>query len=285
MSSACSVFLTCLLASRVVAGVTAGVAASLANAGVHSALRICADPNNLPYSNIREQGFENRLARLAARGLGRAVRYVWAPQRGDYLRNTIQAGRCDVVMGIPSAVREVQVTRPYYRSSYVFVSRRDRHLAVRSFDDPSLKMERIGLHVLQHEDAAVPPAQALMDRGLARNIVWYKLFPDFTRANPPAALIEAVERGDIDMAVAWGPMAGYFARHASVPLDIEPVSPQFERSIPLAFDISMGVRQGDTKLLAQLNGVIERSRIEIRRLLAQYGVPVLPFGERNREKG
>jgi quinoprotein dehydrogenase-associated probable ABC transporter substrate-binding protein len=244
--------------------------------GMHAAdLRVCADPNNLPYSNAHEQGFENKLARLVARDLGRTVRYVWSPQRGHFFRDTIQAGRCDLVMGVPSVIGAVQPTRPYYRSSYVFVSRRSRHLAIRSFDDQSLRTKRIGVHLIGSDDAAVPPAQALIDRGLAKNIVWYKLYPDFSRANPPAALIDAVERGDIDVAVAWGPLAGYFATRAAVPLEIVPVSPQFERSLPLAFDISMGVRHGDTKLLAELNAIIERRRSEIRRLLQTFGVPVL----------
>jgi mxaJ protein len=275
MSSACSFTLALVLGSCSAIGFLQAAPMK------HPDLRVCSDPNNLPYSNSREQGFENGLARLVARDLGRTVRYVWVPQRGDYFRKTLLANRCDLVMGMPSAITEAQATRPYYRSSYVFVSRRDRHLGVHSFDDPPLRVERIGLHILQNDGAAVPPAQALADRGLARNIVWYRLFPNFTRKNPPAALIEAVERGDIDMAVAWGPMAGYFASHASVPLDIVPVSPQLERSIPLAFDISMGVRRGDTKLLAQLNGVIERRRTGIRRLLERYGVPVLPVADRD----
>lgn len=182
---------------------------SLAMLGVARAadLRVCADPNNLPYSNSDEQGFENKLAEVVARDLGRTLQYSWSPQRGDFLRKTLDTGACDVVMGIPSGIEEAHTTRPYYRSSYAFVWRRDRHLSIHSFDDASLKNMRIGIHVLQHEDATAPPAQALIDRGLMHNIAWYKLFPDFSRSNPPAALIEAVERGDIDMAIAWGPLA------------------------------------------------------------------------------
>ena len=125
------------------------------------------------------------------------------------------------------------------------------------------------------DDATLPPAQALMDRGLGKNIAWYRLLPDLSKENGPAALIKAVERGDIDIAVAWGPLAGYAAKHASVPLDVSPVSPQFERSIPLAFDMSMAVRRGDTALLSKLNAIIARRNPEIRRLLARYGVPTV----------
>jgi quinoprotein dehydrogenase-associated probable ABC transporter substrate-binding protein len=236
-------------------------------------LRVCADPNNLPYSNQRGEGFENELARLAARDLGRTVRFVWATQRERYLRN-LTGGRCDVVMGLPAGFDRVATTRPYYRSSYVFVSRRGHGSAIQSFDDAALKRARIGVHLLQHEQDVIPPAQALIDRGLANHIVWYKLYPDFTRPNPPAALIEAVERGEVDVAVAWGPMAGYFAERAPAPLEIRPVWPQRERAVPLAFDISMGVRQGDAELLRGLNGFIARRGPDIRRVLKKYGDPL-----------
>ena len=120
----------------------------------------------------------------------------------------------------------------------------------------------------------------LIRRGLARNISWYKLYPNFTRANPPAALIEAVERGEIDVAVAWGPMAGYFAEHAPVALELNPVSPQRDGPVPLAFDISMGVRPADHALLTSLNAFIGRRQTEIRRVLRKYGVPLTASTDR-----
>ena len=246
-------------------------------------LRVCADPNNLPYSNERGEGFENELARLAARDLGRTLRFVWDPQHGRYLKRTLFAGRCDVVMGVPAAFDRVATTSPYYRSSYVFVWRRERGPQVRSFDDHALRTARIGVHLMQNDHDIAPPAQALIARGLAHNIAWYKLYPDFTRPNPPSELIEAVERGDIDVAVAWGPMAGFFAERAPVSLGLNPVAPQTEGPAAFAFDISMGVRPGDTRLLSELNEFINRRRAEIRRVLQKYGVPLTSRVEPNRK--
>jgi mxaJ protein len=236
--------------------------------------RVCADPNNLPFSNAQEQGFENQLAKLVARDLREQVEFVWTPQRGDFLRKTLNAGTCDAVMGLPTLLEEAETTVPYYRSTYVFVTRRDRNLAIRSFDDARLRNSKIGVQVIGHEGGSVPAAQALMDRGLGENIVWYRLVPDFSRANPPSALIEAVEHGDVDVAIAWGPMAGFFAKGAPVPLRITPVSPQTALSVPLSFDISMGVQRGHHELRKRLNAAIERQRPEIAKLLKEYGIPV-----------
>jgi mxaJ protein len=230
-------------------------------------LRVCADPNNLPFSNEREQGFENRIARLVARDMGRKVSYVWWPQRRGFIRNTLQAKRCDVVIGIPSSFELARPTRAYYRSSYVFISRRDRRLAVRSFDDPALKRLRIGLHVIGDDYANVPPAQALAKRGVTRNITGYSIYGDYSKESPPAALIDAV--------IAWGPLAGYFAKRASVPLKIVPVSPEVDPpSLPFVFDICMGVRKEDKALSDELDVVLERRKKEIDRLLRDYGVPL-----------
>jgi len=138
--------------------------------------RVCADPNNLSFSNRRDEGFENKLADLIARDLGRNVCYVWWPQRRGVIRNTLKAKRCDVVMGIPSSFEMAQPTRAYYRSSYVFVSRRDRHLGIHSFDDPALKNLRIGLRVIGDDYANTPPAQALARRGVTQNITGYSIY-------------------------------------------------------------------------------------------------------------
>lgn len=241
-------------------------------------LRVCADPDNLPFSNSRGQGFENQLARLAAHSTGRGLKYVWMQQRGKFFE-AVEEGKCDAVMGVPAAMNGVETTRPYYRSSYVFVYRRGRGVHVTSFDDPQLRGARIGVHVMGEDDGTAPPTQALLDRGLAGNIEWYKLYPDFSRPNAPSALIEAVARGAVDIAVAWGPMAGYFAARSSVPLEVAPVSPQLERGVPLAFDIAMGVRRGDAKLAAELNRMLARHASEIHALLERYRIPLVPVGE------
>jgi mxaJ protein len=260
----------------------AAIVCFLASGAAGTELRVCADPNNLPFSNQKQQGFDNEIASLAARELGRTVSYTWAPERGDsFVRKTILSGKCDVLMGIPSTYREVTPTKPYYRSTYVFVSRRTRHLNVRSLNDPALRKLRVGVHVISDDASNLPPAQALANRGIFRNIAAYSMYGDMSKPNPPAALIRAVERGDIDLAIAWGPLAGYFARHASSPLEIAAVTPQVDRPyLPFIYSISMGVRPGDKQLLRALNGFLDRNGDRIRAILQRYGVPMLDDANR-----
>lgn len=242
----------------------------------NSTLRVCADPNNLPFSNRQGQGFENALAHLVARDLHRRVAYTWWPQRRGFIRNTLRAGACDVVMGIPASFELAQPTRPYYRSAYVFVSRRRDHLHLTSFDDRRLKRLRIGLHVIGDDYNNVPPAEALATRGIVENVSGYSIYGDYSVPSPPRALIDAVARGDIDVAIAWGPLAGYFSRRQAMPLDLVPVSPQVDLPfLAMVFDISMGVRRGDTVLRDALDAVISRRRTEIRALLERFGVPLI----------
>ena len=237
-------------------------------------LRVCSDPNNLPFSNDKQQGFENRIADLVARDLNARVKYVWWAQRRGFVRNTLNAGQCDLLVGVPASFERVSATIPYYRSSYVFVTRRDRHLRVASFDDPVLRKVRIGVQLIGDDGINTPPAHALSRRHLVTNVRGYTVYGDYRNANPPARVIDAVANGDIDVAVAWGPLAGYFARHAAVPLEISPVSPQIDLPfLPFVFDISMGVRRGNNALRDRLNEIITRRRPEIDRILDEYGVP------------
>lgn len=239
-------------------------------------LRVCADPNNLPYSNQQKQGFENELAAMIARDFGTQVSYLWYPQREAFFRKTLNAGACDIVMSVPEGFRDSATTQPYYRSTYVFVSRRDRHLNIRSLDDPRLPHLRIGVHVLGDSNSSLPPVQSLLSRGIVRNLVGYSIFGNLTEANPPADLIEAVSRGDVDVAVAWGPMAGYFSRHSAVPLDITPIrGDPANPTLPFAFDIAIGVRKGNNALKDRLESELRRRKPEIRRVLRDYGIPQL----------
>jgi len=258
-----------LVALTALAFLTAAYAAA-------ATLRVCADPNNMPFSNRAEQGFENQLANLIAKDLGMTVQYYWFPQRSSFFKKTLNAGHCDIVMGLPEGMDDAATSVPYYRSSYVFVSRRDRRLNIKSMDDPRLHHLRIGVHTTGDGDGSLPPVNALISRGIVRNLVDFNIYGRLDEKNPPADLIRAVENNKVDIAIAWGPMAGYFAKHSSVPLQVTPVdvvSP--DPKIPFTFAISMGVRRGDSQLLQRLNSEIQQHQPRIHRLLESYGVPLL----------
>lgn len=234
-------------------------------------LRVCADPNNMPFSNQRQEGFENKLAQMIAADVSAKLDYAWWSERGSLVKNTLNAGRCDVLMGVPSSLDEAATSKPYYRSTYVFVSRRDRQLHVTSLGDARLSDWRIGLHVVGENLA--PPAVALASRGITKNVTGYSLFGAYGEENPPRRLIDAVESRDVDLAIVWGPFAGYFAKCAKVPLEITPVQPRVFSGIPFSYDISLGVRKGNEALRRELNDALDREQGAIRGLLAQYGVP------------
>lgn len=242
-------------------------------AGEKPLLRVCSDPNNLPFSNDRGQGFENRLARLVADDLGMKVSYYWWPQRRGFIRKTLNASKCDVIMGLPSNLDMAAMTRPYYRSSYVFVTRRDAHLDVRSLDDPRLRTLRIGVQIIGSDYANSPPAHALANRGIVKNVAGYMVANGYAKDNATRRILDAVVRRDVDISAVWGPTAGYFMRKSSVALTAIPVSPQIDVPfLPFVFDISMAVRRGDP-LKEKLDGVIERRRDRIDAILRDYGVP------------
>jgi mxaJ protein len=241
------------------------------------AFRVCADPNNLPFSNARQEGFENKIAALFARDLGATVRYDWLAENRGFARKTLKTGACDVIMGVPARYDPVLTTRPYYRSTYVFVYRKSHGWHITSLDDPLLRRVRIGIHVVGDDYLNPPGAQALAARGIIDNVKGYRLVDDYATPNPPSHLVDAVARGDVDVAIVWGPFAGYFAPREHVPLALSPVVPSIDASGErFAFDIAMGVRHGDRALAATLDSLIAREQPAIRRILDQYGVPHAP---------
>lgn len=241
-----------------------------------NALRVCADPNNLPYSNDRHEGFENKIAELFGEQLGQPVTYTWWAQRRGFIRKTLKAGDCDVVMGLPKGLDMVETTRPYYRSSYVFVSRSDRHLDVSSITDPSLRNLKIGVQLIGDDGFNTPPAHALAQQGIIDNVVGYTVYGDYREPDPPARIVEAVERGDIDIAAIWGPLAGYFSRRSPVELAVVPITgtAQFAPLL-FQFDIAIGVRKGDDRRREEFDRLISQNVSQIAQILAEYGVPVV----------
>jgi mxaJ protein len=239
-------------------------------------LRVCADPNNLPFSNARAEGFENRIADLLARDLGTTVHYTWWAERRGFIRKTLTAHRCDVVMGIPAASDRVLATRPYYTSSYVFLTRLGDHRHIETLDDPALRHLKIGVHLIGEDYNNPPPVQALARRGIVRNVVGYSIYGDYSRPNPPSDLVDAVAKGEVDVAIIWGPFAGYFAHHESVPLEMKRVLPLIDPpGLPFTFAIALGVRSDDAALRARLDAALDRHSAEIGRILDSYGVPRL----------
>src|SRR4051812_42656952 len=160
-------------------------------------LRVCADPNNLPYSNVKGAGFENRIAELVARDLGRPLTYAWRPQRRGFIRETLKANRCDLVLSTTAGSELAWTTIPYYRSTYVFVSRRDVRPRLASLDDPRLRTLRIGIQITGNDYNNPPAAQALARRKLAANVRGYMVYGDYSQAEPQRAVLDAVTRGDV----------------------------------------------------------------------------------------
>jgi mxaJ protein len=264
---------TSLIAAAALVAFTA-VAVALSARQPTRVLRVCADPNNLPFSNDRGEGFENRIATLLAAELHARVEYTWWAQRRGFVRETVTAGACDIVPGVPVGFERMLVTRPYYRSSYVFVTQRDRHLALRSFDDPQLRDLKIGVQLVGDDGANTPPAHALAMRHLAGNVVGFPLYGDYALPNPPARIVDAVARGEVDAAIVWGPLAGYFAGHEATPLTLMPVGDPADPQLPMTFAIGVGVAKRLAPLRDEIDAAIGRRQTDIDRILGDFNVPL-----------
>ena len=245
------------------------IAALLFNSAVFARdLRVCADPDNLPFSNNRQQGFENRIAELIARDLHANLVYQWQRMGRGFIRDYLNTSQCDVLIGIPANFKPVLTTSPYYRSSYVFVTRKEGRLKPASLDDPVLHQLRIGVQVLQED--YTPPATALARRHLQNQIVGFD-----TTGEDADSIIRAVADHKVDTAIVWGPLAGFFAKKYHG-VELTPVIPEVDPpALPLTFAISMGVRKGNAALRDELESVIEKRQGEINAILDRYGVPRL----------
>jgi mxaJ protein len=239
-------------------------------------LRVCADPNNMPFSNAARDGFENRIVELIAQDLGDQVEYVWRAQRRGYVREGLNGGQCDVLPGVASNLETVLTTRPYYRSTYVFLWRADRHLQLSSLDDARLADLTIGVQMVGDDFSNTPPAHALMRRGRIENVRGYMIYGDYGEPAPAANIIRAVASGAVDTAIVWGPFAGYFATRAAAPLAFAPVQPALDPpGLPMTFDVSMAVRRNDPELRRDLNRALIAQQAAIDAILSEYGVPRL----------
>ncbi len=238
-------------------------------------LVVCADPNNLPFSNRARQGFENRIAERVARDLHASIDYVWWAQRRGYARNTVNAEKCDVWAGVATGVDLLATTAPYYRSTYVFVTRADQPLSGLTLDDERLRRLAIGVQMIGSDATNTPPAHALARRGITQNVRGFMLYGDYQKPNPPSAIVDAVARGDVDVALVWGPLAGYFAEKSSTKLRLEPITPTLDGGRwPMTFDIGMGVRKNAPELKSEIEAILAREKPAIDATLRKYGVPL-----------
>jgi quinoprotein dehydrogenase-associated probable ABC transporter substrate-binding protein len=237
-------------------------------------LRVCADPRNLPFSNEKGEGFENKLAEFFAEKLQKKLDYMYFPQATGFVRMTLGAHRCDVIMGFPQGDDLAQVTNPYYRTAYALVTKQGGGLDdVTTLDDERLKGKHIGIV------AGTPPATYMAANGLMANAKPYQLMIDTRFDSSAEAMINDLTSGQIDAGILWGPMAGFYARKANPPLHVTPLVK--EKAGPrMSFRIGMGVRDADQNWKRQLNRLIQENQPAINKILLDFGVPLLDENDR-----
>jgi quinoprotein dehydrogenase-associated probable ABC transporter substrate-binding protein len=239
-----------------------------------TALRVCADPANMPFSNEAGEGFENKIAELLAADLGLPLEYTWFPQATGFVRNTLGAKRCDLVIGYVAGSEVIQSTNPYYKSAWTLIYRKDRELdGVESLTDARLKGRRLGVV------AGAPPATIMVTNGLMARAKPYALVVDRRYESPAEEMIRDIESGEIDGGVLWGPIAGYYVTKSRTPLTVVPLVHE-DRSVPMAFRITLGLRHGETEWKHRLNDFLSVHQAEIEAILRRYGVPLLDEQDR-----
>lgn len=258
-----------LAASVVYAGVPSDASAQTSDLVVRSQLRVCADPANMPFSNQKGEGFENKLAELLGKVLHIPVTYSWFPQATGFIRNTLGAKTCDVVMGYAQGDELVLNTNHYYSSAYALVVRADGDLTgVETLEDPRLKSKKIGVV------AGTPPSTNLAVNGLMGHVRPFQLMVDRRFFSPAEEMVSQVASGELDVGILWGPIAGYYAKQSKVPLKVIPLVKE-QQGPRMVYRITMGVRQSDGDWKRELNRLIREHQGEIDAILQSYGVPLV----------
>ena len=229
--------------------------------------KVCADPDNMPYSNSKQEGFEDKIAAVLAEELGKKLSFQYAYYRQGFLRNTLNANRCDYVMSTTSDNDSMRTSVPYYRPGFVFVYRKSSGYNITDWDAPDLRKGIIGIV------GQSPPTRPLADHNLMENARPYRLQRDLNF--PPSQLIDDLVKGDIDVAIVWGPIAGYFAKQAAIPLVVVPIPEYEDKNVKGKenWNISIGVRNKDKARAEELNKAIANRQADIDKILDQYGVP------------
>ncbi|HSH54002.1 MAG TPA: quinoprotein dehydrogenase-associated putative ABC transporter substrate-binding protein [Methylophilaceae bacterium] len=232
--------------------------------------KVCADPENLPYSNLKQEGFEDKIAALIAEDLGKKLSFAYAYYRQGFLRNTLNANRCDLIMSTTSDNDSMLTSKPYYRSTHVFVYRKDSGYNIKDWDSPDLRKAVIGIV------GEGPATRPLADHDLMGNARPYRIQRDLNL--PPSFMIDDLVKGDIDVAIVWGPIGGYYAKQSKVPLVVVPV-PEYENINvhgKIDWNISIGVRKRDKERMAMIQEVLDRRQNDILKILDDYGIPHVP---------
>jgi mxaJ protein len=235
--------------------------------------KVCADFDNLPFSNARQEGFENKIAELIAKDLGRKLTFQFWYDRIGYIRNTLNARRCDVILGTVAGNDMMLTSKPIYRSGYVFVTRKDSGFDIKNWDSPDLRKAKIGVV------GQTPPSRPLADKDLLGNSRPYRIMRDLNL--PPSYMIDDLVKGDIDVAIIWGPIGGYYAKLAKIPLVVVP-APEYEATNVHGkeyWNIAIGVRRKDKERMAMIQEVLDRRHADILKILDDFGIPHVPVIE------
>ena len=243
-------------------------AAQTADIVDRSALKVCADPNNLPFSNEKKEGFENKIAEVMGAALGLKVEYTWFPQVIGFVRNTLQAHRCDLVMGTVAGDDIMQTTNPYYYTTYVMLYRSDKRPGFEGLQDPRLVSLRLGVV------GATPPSDLLVRHDLMSHAKPYQLTVDTRAESPTHQMVQDVVDGTIDVGFLWGPIAGYYSKHDELPLTLVPLKDE-PGAARMKYHIAMGVRGNEPEWRRRVNAVILKQQPAITAILRDYGVPLL----------
>jgi mxaJ protein len=262
------------LAGVLAAGMSASVQAQRPSPPQPGLLRVCNDPDNMPFSNQKEEGFENKIAQLIASDWKSRLEYVWYPTRRGYFR-ILNGMYCDLIIQAPGGLDMAGTTAPYYRSGYVFVTRQNGKLGdIKSLADPRLKKARIGVTLLP-SDEQLPPTMALSHYGVVGNLHGYLGW--YNDEDRPEDIVNAVANDSVDVAIVWGPLAGYFAKRSKVPLKITPLGERDSLAdVPFRYNIAMAVRRRDRELRDSLEKTLKKRAPEIQGILKQYGIPMFP---------
>jgi quinoprotein dehydrogenase-associated probable ABC transporter substrate-binding protein len=238
-------------------------------------LRVCADPDNLPSSDSTGAGFENKLAELMAKTWNAKLQYTWwAAPRG--IGRMLNGKYCDVMLQAPAGYEIAGLTRPYYRTSYAFVQRKDAPHMVTSLDDPALKQMKIGVHLFANDQENAPPAMALSAHGVVGNLVGFGT-AYYGVADRPSKIIEAVRDKEVDIAIVWGPIAGFYNVQLKADLALTAIENDTVSRIPFAYSMAMGTRRGEPQFRDSLQKFLDTKGPEIQALLEEFGVPLLPL--------